>query len=385
MRAAEIFIIAGEPSGDVHGKHLIEALLSQGEFKIAGVGGPQMRSTPFEPVLPMEEFQVMGFSDVLLALPKLVKHFSHLVNVIMKSQPKAVVFIDYPGFNLRLAKALRKKGFKNKLIHYISPSVWAWGQSRIQHMAKTLDLLMTVYPFEPKYFQHTNLKTLYVGNPLITDIKAYPYQSDWKVKNGFSGENKLAAIFPGSRTGEIARNFPVQMQAAALYKREDPSVMFGISCAQESFTQILKSIASQHGLKQHQDYELIPQAFSYDLMQNASFALAKSGTVTLELALHGCPTLVTFQLNTLNYAIAKYLIRINLPHYCIANILLGEGLFPEVIGRRLKAKPLVNHLISLQQNERVEAIKAGSLRLKKLLGDQKASMQAAEEIGKLIS
>lgn len=385
MKAPELFIIAGEPSGDVHGKHLIEALFNKGDFKIAGVGGPKMRSTPFEPILPMEEFQVMGFSDVIVALPRLVKHFSHLVDTIMKSQPKGVVFIDYPGFNLRLAKALRKKGYKNKLIHYISPSVWAWGKHRIQHMAKTLDLLMTVYPFEPKYFQGSGLNTLYVGNPLISDIKAYQYQNEWKEKNGFARENKLAALFPGSRTGEIARNFPVQMQAAALYKKQDPSVKFGISCAQEGFSKILKEIALQHGFRKHQDYELIPQTFSYDLMQNAAFALAKSGTVTLELALHGCPTLVTYEVNTLNYVIARYLIRINLPYYCIANILLDDGLFPEVIGRRLEAGPLVNHLISLQQKERVEAIKEGSRQLHKLLGDQEASLQAAEEIGKLVS
>ncbi|MBS0627154.1 MAG: lipid-A-disaccharide synthase, partial [Verrucomicrobia bacterium] len=149
LKNYDLFIFAGEPSGDLHGEALIQNLRSlHPEITISGVGGPKMRAAGLDSILEMEQFQVMGFIAVFLSLPKLIRYFYFLAKTILFLKPKAVLFIDYPGFALRLERHLKKKHFKGKIIHYICPSVWAWGKKRIPLMEKTLDLLISIFPFE---------------------------------------------------------------------------------------------------------------------------------------------------------------------------------------------------------------------------------------------
>ena len=153
MSPIDLFISSGEPSGDLQGSLLIEALLKErSSIRIGAVAGPRMRRLPIEPYFEMEQLSVMGFIDVIAAIPHLIRQFFQIRNKILELNPKAVVCIDYPGFHLRLEKSLRKKGYRGKLIHYISPTVWAWGKKRIPQMEKTLDLLLTIFPFEKKCF-----------------------------------------------------------------------------------------------------------------------------------------------------------------------------------------------------------------------------------------
>lgn len=378
MSTPDLFLFAGEPSGDFHGYELLKALRKNfPDLKVGGVGGPLMRSEKFQTFAPMEDFQVMGFSDVLFSLPKLVKRFSEIRNHILKSQPKAVIFIDYPGFNLRLAQSLRKRGFKNKLVHYIAPTVWAWGKNRIQKMAKSLDLLLTIFPFEEEFFKESSLKVNYVGNPIMSALQNYVYKEGWQKRIAVNKE--LIAVFPGSRQGEIKRNFPLHLRAMALLKKELPHLQFAVSLVSADLLPLIKKIAED---LHFQDFEIVEKSFSYDLMRFAKAAIAKSGTVTLELALHGCPTVVTYELSRLNYLIAKHLIKIDLPHYCISNILLQETLFPEMIGIDLCPNLLAQKALSILHQP--AEIKERALLLKQLLGEQNASENAAEAIGKLI-
>ena len=165
-RQIDLFIFAGESSGDLLGSRLLSALYKHNpNLNIVGVGGPKMRAAGMECIMQTEAFEVMGFIDVFLALPSLIKKFYKVAKAILCSNPKAVLFIDYPGFNLALASYLRKKGYRNQLIHYVAPSVWAWGKKRIPKMAQTLDLLLTIFPFEATYFAHTPLAVHYVGHP----------------------------------------------------------------------------------------------------------------------------------------------------------------------------------------------------------------------------
>ena len=171
--SSDLFIFVGEKSADLHGEKILQALKQlDPALHISGVAGPRMRKVGIECILPMEDFQVMGFIDVFLALPKLVRQFYFVADQILSSNPKAVLFIDYPGFNLRMAKHLRKKGYKGKLCHYICPSVWAWGKKRIPLMAKHLDLLLTILPFEKNYFADTDLQVAYVPSTRSKDQRA---------------------------------------------------------------------------------------------------------------------------------------------------------------------------------------------------------------------
>lgn len=333
-----LFILAGEPSGDLHASQIVKAL--QNEFHFSGVAGPALCAAGVDSLMPMEKFAVMGFSDVLKALPSLYKQFYIVRDAILRVRPQGVLFVDYPGFNLRMAKALRRSGYTGKLIHYICPSVWAWGKKRIEHMASTLDMLLTIYPFEAAHFAHTALPVKYVGNPLQEYISQHAYDDNWKSHFPI-GNSPLIALFPGSRRGEIERNLPKQLQAVALFQKKYPEVAFGISNANPALKQLIDDKIDEKGIQQ---VFTVPKTYTYELMRDCHSAVAKSGTVTLELALHRCPTVVVYELSTLNWLIAKFLIRLNLPHYCIVNILNNKRIFPELIEKGFDSKNLSHHL-----------------------------------------
>lgn len=325
MSQVDYYIIAGEMSGDLHGAKLISAMLAKNpNLKIAAVAGPQMRSFPIQSPFAIENLSVMGFIDVFFALPKIVRQFFAIRNSILKTKPKAVIFIDYPGFNLRLQNSLRKKKFTGKLIHYICPSVWAWGKKRIPLMEKNLDLLITLFPFEKEYFSK-KLRVEHVGHPLISAI----------AKNQNQRTNTLA-LFPGSRTKEITKNLPLQIAVAKQLQKEDPTLKIAISISHPEKESLIKEIAKTT------ECLFVPPENTYHLMKTAKLALAKSGTVTLELALHETPTIVNFAIRPLDVFIAQKIFKINLPFYCIVNILARKEIFPEFIGPHCTFENLIH-------------------------------------------
>lgn len=376
-----LFILAGEQSGDLHAAHLVKAMKKQ--FQFEGVAGPLMRAEGVKVIMPMEKFAVMGYSDVLKALPSLYKQFYTLRDHILRTQPDGVIFVDYPGLNLRLAKVLRKSGYKGRLIHYICPSVWAWGKKRITLMADTLDLLLTIYPFETQHFAHTSLKVEYIGNPLQEYISNHSYEKDWKAQFPEINQegNALIALFPGSRSAEIQRNLPTQLQAAALFQKKHPEACFGISCAHPTLKEKIEKMIVETNLKKA---AAIPLKYTYELMRDSQSAVAKSGTVTLELALHKRPTVVVYGLSTLNRLIAKYLIRLNLPHYCIVNILNGKRVYPELIETGFEKINLATQLENIHAGPLREECLQGCENTVKLF-QQSASINAARAIQGLFS
>lgn len=380
-----LFLFAGEPSGDLHGCHLFRALKEQfPEAHIEGVAGPLMRAQGMTYLWKVEDFTVMGFSDVILALPRLIRQFYEIKNHIITTQPDAVILIDYPGFNLRLAKALRKAKYKGKIVHYICPTVWAHGKSRIEHMAQTLDLLLTIFPFEKPYFAGTSLKVEFVGNPLVEGIKSYPYCSNWKSHAQLPAK-PLIAIFPGSRKGEIARNLPTQLTALKALKEQHSEIAFGISCSADHFQADILKIIEQSALKLNEDVFLIPKKYTYELMKDSRSALAKSGTVTLELALHKCPTAVVYALTPLNRWIAKYILKLNLPYYCIVNILGNREIFPEMIAQGFDADTILKHSRELLlDGAKRDACLKDCQDVQNLLSSSNASQVAAQKIKELL-
>ena len=372
----KLFIFAGEPSGDLHGSHLVHALRKQlPSILIEGVPGPKMRAQGVISILQMEDFEVMGFSDVICHLPKLARQFYQLRNHILSTRPKGVVLIDYPGFNLRMAAALRKKGYQGKIIQYVSPSVWAWGKHRIEMMANTLDILLTIYPFENQYFQGSSLNVEYVGNPLYEYIKTYHYDEQWKKKLNLPETNNLIALFPGSRDSEIKGNLPYLIETARLIQESYPDAIFGISCIKPGSLPPLPS-----------HFFPIPRNYTYELMRDCTTAIAKSGTITLELALHHRPTVVFYKLTKLNRLYAKYLLKTALPHFCIVNILANKEVFPELIEKEVSSAVLFeNFSLIHQDSERRSKCLRDLQDLKNNLGDSDASDSAAKSIARVLS
>lgn len=381
LEPKQLFIFAGEPSGDLHGSTLVRALRQQNpQISFEGVAGPKMRAEGISGFLSMEDFQVMGFSDVLWSLPRLLRHFRRIKESIIASKPDGVVLIDYATFNMKMAKALRKEGYQGKIIHYISPSVWAWGKHRIQALAETLDLLLCIYPFEPSHFAHTSLPAIYIGNPLSEYLKNHNYDS------AVLTHPHLIALFPGSRAGEVKHNLPIMLEAAQSYHQRHPDAVFGISCAHPDTEKFLNNYRKQHPGPFASTLISVDKEYSYELMKNSCAAMAKSGTITLELALHHCPTIVIYKLTRLNRLYAKYILKLNLPYYCIVNILANQQIFPELIENGLSADHLFQLLEKINSDEaaRSQCIDACK-KLSSSLQTHLASQKAAEEIFKVLS
>jgi len=375
--SCDLFVFAGEKSGDLHGEKLLQALYAKHpHLKIVGVGGPKMRSVGMQCVLPMEEFQVMGFIDVFFALPKLIRQFHFVVDKILQFKPKAVLMIDYPGFNLRMAKRLRKMNFKGKLIHFICPSVWAWGKKRIPMMGKTLDLLLSILPFEKELFEKTPLNVAYVGHPLIERLKQYRYQA-------FASKEKVIALFPGSRTKEIQRNLPLYLAVCRILLNKHPELQIALSVSEERHRPLIAKLLAEKQW-QEKDILFVSAEQTYELMQRAHLAIAKSGTVTLELALHRVPTVVTYGVSLLDKIIAYDILRIRLQFYCIVNIIAGKEVFAELIGPNFTQDALLEKAEALLDDSNRVQIDRNCTNLIDQLGIHETAPKAATEILKLL-
>lgn len=383
---AKLFIFAGEPSGDLHGANLIKAIKDTApNITIEGVAGKRMRAEGVSGPLNMEDFEVMGLSDVLASLPRLIKQFYIVRNAILKKAPDAVILIDYADFNLRLAKHLRKRGFKGKIVQYISPSVWAWGKHRIKSMADTLDLLLTIYPFESSYFAGSSLEVQYVGSPIKEQVSLYSHQPTWLSSLGVSNKTPIVGIFPGSRKHEIIRNLPTILQAAEELYKKHPEALFGISCSNSLSESALREVMQTYPNLKNCVFP-VPQQYTYELMRDSRCAIAKSGTVTLELAMHHCPTVAVYKTSRLNRLYAKYIMKAILPNYCIVNILAGKEIYPELIKEVMTPEKLIQMIkpFYTDSQQRQECIQE-CMKLSHSLGSNRTGNKAAESVIRILS
>jgi len=336
-----IFIFVGEKSGEVLGKKIIDALREKrNDLQFFGVVGPSF-GTSVEKLYSIEQFQAMGVSRILWHLPKLIAHFLKLKREILRRNPQALIFIDQPDFSMRLAKSVRKAGYSGKIIQVVAPTVWAWRPGRAKKFAETFDLMLTLFPFEVPYFTRQGLKTICIGHPLVEDIPPQVHS-----------ESQLLALFPGSRPQEVERNLPLQLEAAALYCLENPRTRVAVSHSNTDYIAFIQSeiakIEKKTGLAL--PYELVPFEERYGLMQKADMAIAKCGTVTLELGLHKVPTLVTYEVSALDRFLAEYVFRLSLPYFSIVNILGGKELFAEFIRSKPDASALFRTMMQVTQD-----------------------------------
>jgi lipid-A-disaccharide synthase len=334
-----------------------------------------MRKAGLECLRPMEQFQVMGFVDVFFALPRLISHFYFLSKKILMLNPKIALFIDYPGFCLRMEKHLKKKNFTGKIIHYICPSIWAWGKKRIPIMEQNLDLLLSIFPFERKYFS-PNFPIKYIGHPLMARIQKHTTDPlDWTLGK------KVLSLFPGSRKKEIIRNFPLQIATYKKLLEINPDLCCAISLSQEAFIPLLTNYLAKANLTLNDCIRFVPIHRTYDLMRNSFLAIAKSGTITLELALYKVPTVVIYAISPLDLFIAKNVLKIILPFYCLTNIIAQTEVFKELIGPYATQKNLYIEAAKLLQDssyrEEKQKLCQGVI---DTLGKENASEKAAEHL-----
>ncbi|MBQ8498693.1 lipid-A-disaccharide synthase [Chlamydia sp.] len=323
------FISVGEHSGDTLGANLLKEIYAKyPDIHCFGVGGPQMRAQRFHVLFAMEKFQISGFWEVLLALPKLWYRRHVLYKKIVKTNPRTVICIDFPDFHFSLIKKLRSHGYKGKIVHYVCPSIWAWRPARKTILEKYLDLLLLILPFEQALFKNSSLRTVYLGHPLSETIKLFCPNSLWKSQLHLLSEKPFIAAFPGSRRSDILRNLTVQVQAFQASDFASTHQLL-VSSANPEYDQLILEILQQNRCLHS---NIVPSQFRYELMRECDCALAKCGTIVLETALNLTPTIVTCQLRPFDTFLAKYIFNIILPAYSLPNIIMGKTIFPEFIG-----------------------------------------------------
>jgi lipid-A-disaccharide synthase len=384
------YIIAGEASGDLHGSNLITEIKKLDSSAVIRCwGGDKMQAAGGEVVKHIRDLAFMGFAEVVKNLGTIFRNLKFCKQDIEQFKPDALILIDYPGFNLRIAKWSRENAsFKNsggKVIYYISPQVWAWKENRVKEMKKNIDKMIVIIPFEKDYFKNKwNWEVEYVGHPLVQVIERYKAQGT-RHKQGTSdkhqdekmkiSEKPIIALLPGSRKQEITAKLPIMLQVSDNF----PDYQFVVAQAPSVDDAFYKIFTSKH-----------PNVTSvknqtYDLLMQSTAALVTSGTATLETALFGVPQVVCYKGSPISYQIAKRVIKVK--YIAMVNLIMNKPVVKELIQKELTAENLKKELQDLLTNQnRIPEIKKDYADLKRILSEGgNASENAAQSIVKFIS
>ena len=327
-----LFLIAGEISGDTHGAALMESLADSGGWTFAGLGGPEM--TRLAPTVEdwLGEAAVLGLWEVLKKYGYFRRKMEETLTRIQNESPDAVVFIDYPGFNLRLAKRLREGGYSGKLIYYISPQVWAWKKGRIKTMAGLLDLMICIFPFEKELYESSGLRTIFAGHPLVDSL-------DPVKARGIVREENLVALLPGSREREIAALYPAMLEAAAILRERHPGLRFATTGATAPLTERLREMTREAGLEGMIE---VGQQTSHEIMCRATTGVVASGTATLEAACLGLPYCLTYKVAWLTAMVARRVMSVK--YLGIVNVMASREVVKELLQERADGPSLAAEL-----------------------------------------
>ncbi len=340
-----IFIVAGEPSGDVLGARLMAALKreSKGVVSFVGVGGARMEEQGIKSLFPMAELSVMGAAEVIPNLPRILMRIRDTAEAVERIRPAALVTIDSPDFNFRVAKRLKGKGIK--LLHYVAPSVWAWRPGRARTIAGFLDHLLTLLPFEPAYFEAEGLASTFVGHPVVESGADTGNGPDFRRRHGIKKQETLIAVLPGSRVGEISRLHRIFGDALFLLTKKHDDIRVVVPTL-DAVAGLVRDACAQWSVP-----TLIVQGEKekFDAFAAADAALAASGTVALELAMARTPAVITYRINPITAWIVRRLIRVRFVH--LVNIVLDREVVPELLQESCRPDFLAAALEDLLMDE----------------------------------
>lgn len=364
----KLFLIAGEASGDLHGSNLIKALIQKdASTDLRFWGGDLMeKAASRKPEKHYKALAFMGFVEVFINLGRIVQNFKKCKEDILVFQPDALVLIDYPGFNLRMAKWAKSHGIK--VYYYISPKVWAWKESRVYKIKKYVDTLFTIFPFETAFFKKYDFDVVYVGNPLVDAITEYRATSDERRATVRGLEKPIVAILPGSRRQEVRTKLPVMLEAAGKFP-EYQFVIAGAPSLEETF---YAPFIEGYNAK-------ILFGKTYEILESAEAALVTSGTATLETALFGVPQVVCYIASPISYTIAKRLIKIKF--ISLVNLIFDREVVRELIQDACNVDQVAEELSYVLQGGKKRAQQEQDCAiLIEMLGSGSASEKVAREI-----
>jgi lipid-A-disaccharide synthase len=373
----KLMIITGEVSGDLIGASLIRELkkLDAG-LTIFGIGGDKMREQGMNILYHINKMAFLGFTEIVKHLPFIKKVQTDLLAVAKKEEIKNVVLIDYPGFNLNIAKKFKKKGMK--IIYYISPQLWAWGSGRMKKIKRLVNKMLVVFPFEEKLYKSNSVDVEFVGHPLIDRINEYKFLSKEELFSKFDldGSKELLLLMPGSRKHEVEKLFP-QIIKAAKKLADEFNLQIVIACSSNIDENLFYELSGQSDSKIIADY-------TYDLMKYAKFGIVKSGTSTLEAGYFALPMIIVYKISGLTFSIVKKLIKVN--KIGMVNILLEDNVVPELIQNDVSEENIyASGKKILNDKEHYNSVKAKLNKVKEKLGNEGASARAAKQIYALMN
>ncbi|MBI5970120.1 MAG: lipid-A-disaccharide synthase [Deltaproteobacteria bacterium] len=374
-----IFIIGGEESGDMHGASLIGELkkLIPG-LTVRGMGGGKMREAGLDGI-DSKEVSVVGIAEVAEKLPKLYGVFNKLKRGLAQWRPDAVVLIDFPDFNLQFAKEAKRLGIP--VVYYISPQVWAWRKGRIKTIARLVNKMLVVFPFEEKIYRDAGVDVEYVGHPLVDaaacDSSVAAARRDMGAPEGVS----VISLLPGSRTAEVRRLFPEMLKAAALIEKDmDGKTVFLTPSARGINDELLDGFIKKSGVAVR-----IVRGKFYETLRASNAAIVASGTATLETALIGTPMVIVYKISRLSYAIGQMLVNPELKYIGLPNIVAGRPVVPEFVQKDIDPVNIAGAIIGIIKNAAIrDKMTKGYVEIKERLGKGGAASRAAAAIKNLI-
>jgi lipid-A-disaccharide synthase len=323
IRNEAVMIVAGEASGDMYGATLtaeMRALAPATRF--FGMGGDCMRKAGVETLVDANEMAVMGIVEVVGHLPVILKNFNILKRRLLADPPGLLILIDYPDFNLRLAKVAKRAGIK--VLYFISPQVWAWRSGRVKGIGQVIDMMAVLFPFELPFYQKAGIPVSFVGHPLLDMVRPTMSKAAAAQSLGLDPGRRTVGLFPGSRKSEIGKLLPDILEAAQLLKARLPELQFVLPLASSLRLEDIEPQVKQSGLQIS-----IISGRNHDIMVACDAAISVSGTVTMELALVGTPMVIVYRCSGLTYQIGKRVVKV--PHIGICNIVAGKGVVKELI------------------------------------------------------
>jgi lipid-A-disaccharide synthase len=379
MQSKTIYFVAGEVSADNHGAALMRSLLDLSRdcrIHFMGRGGPEMRRIAGERFKDwLGDAAVLGLWEVIRNYGYFREQFRETLNEIRENKPDAVVLIDYPGFNLRLARALRKQPPPQKIIYYISPQVWAWNRGRIKKMARILDFMLCIFPFEADLYNKSGLRAMFVGHPALDRLRSQ--------RIDIERDPNLIGLFPGSRLPEVRKIFPVILEVANLLLRRKPSLRFEVAAASAALAAEVNEILDLHS--EHRQMIQVKVGETAAIMQRASAGIVASGSATLEAAYLRLPFVLIYKVTWPTYLAGRLVV--NVKYLGMPNVLAEKEVVPEFIQHRAKPEAIAQALWRLMENadareQMISEFDAIVGKLGKGEASEKAAGAIVEEVGR---
>lgn len=368
----KILIVAGEASGDKHGAHLVESLRSLRpdiQFEFFGIGGSEMRAATVDTIIDSRDLAIMGAIEVAKALPKFLRIFRRIRDAAAERKPDVVILIDWPEFNLRLAKKLKLDG--NKIIYYISPQLWAWRSYRINIVKKYIDKMLVILPFEKEYYERHGVEVDYVGHPLLDSVQVTKGKIEFCSSNKLDPLRPIISLLPGSRHSEVKYILPPLIDTVRLLNDSHPEYQFILPLA--------KTVLRDELATDIPDNLTIIQYDTYNAIAASDLAVVASGTATLETAIIGTPLIIVYKASKLNWHIFRPLI--NVPFVGMPNLIAGHEVAPEILQYDLNPLRLSAVIVEMMSNkDRLHQAREDMKDVRRRLGDANATERASQVI-----